>query len=107
MGSIAKQSGRPHGSDGSGASGISKNKISEIRKRAAQAANLSLICSPPRAARQGHHNATIPESRCHGSTEALKTRCDTPLAAAVAQRFKISIETFSLNSGMPVTAAVP
>ena len=26
MGSIAKQSGRPHGSDGSGASGISKNK---------------------------------------------------------------------------------
>ena len=32
MGSIAKQSGRPHGSDGSGASGISKNKISKIRK---------------------------------------------------------------------------
>jgi len=48
------------------------------RLRAAQAANLSLTCSPPRAARQGHHNATIPESRCHGSTEALKTRCDTP-----------------------------
>ena len=27
MGSMAKQSGRPHGSDGSGASGISKNKL--------------------------------------------------------------------------------
>ena len=37
------------------------------RLRAAQAANLSLTGSPPRAARQGHHNATIPESRCHGS----------------------------------------
>ena len=32
MGSIAKQSGRPHGRDGSGASGISKNKVSKIRK---------------------------------------------------------------------------
>ena len=35
MDSIAKQSGRPHGSDGSGASGISKNKISKIRKNTA------------------------------------------------------------------------
>ena len=35
MGSTAKQSGRPHGSDGKGASGISKNKISKIRKNTA------------------------------------------------------------------------
>ena len=35
MGSIARQSGRPHGSDGSGASGISKNKVSKIRKNTA------------------------------------------------------------------------